>query len=170
MEKMNHQALYDFNRDVVSRALAMLPARLDSREARCLLLAIALQESGCVERCQKLDGGERGPARGLWQFERSGGVKGVLHHPACARLAVRLCIERCNTDAPGPVWEALEHDDILAAVLARLLLLADPCQLPELHDEDGAWHYYLRCWRPGKPHRHRWTDAWRQARAVLGPC
>lgn len=47
------------------------------------------------------------------------------------------------------VWNAIEHDDVLAAGLARLLLYTDPARLPELGKESAAWDLYLRTWRPG---------------------
>ncbi|WP_447751835.1 hypothetical protein [Pseudomonas nicosulfuronedens] len=49
------------------------------------------------------------------------------------------------------MWAAIEHDDILAACMARLLLFTDPARLPALGDESGAWDMYLRVWHPGKP-------------------
>ncbi len=38
-------------------------------------------------------------------------------------------------------------------VFARLLLWTDAKPLPAIGDEQGAWDYYLRNWRPGKPTR-----------------
>ena len=64
-------------RDAVRPALALLPAAMNTPQARCMLLAIGLQESRFVHRRQI-----GGPARGFWQFERGtrtsrGGVWGV---------------------------------------------------------------------------------------------
>mgnify|MGYP001576466703 CR=1 FL=1 len=58
-------------------AFAMLPSKMDTTEARAEMLAIALQESRCQHRAQI-----GGPAKGYWQFEQGGGVRGVLSHPS----------------------------------------------------------------------------------------
>ena len=62
-----------------------------------------------------------------------------------------------------PVWTALETNDVLAGVFARLLLWTDAKPLPAIGDEQGAWAYYLRNWRPGKPHPQTWPGFYRQA-------
>src|SRR5690606_35531315 len=56
-------------------AYALLPSRMDSDRATVMLLAIGLQESRFEHRRQI-----KGPARGFWQFERGGGVRGVMTH------------------------------------------------------------------------------------------
>ena len=53
-------------------AFALLPPAMDTPDARVLLLAIGLQESKFSHRLQI-----GGPARGYWQFEQGGGVRGV---------------------------------------------------------------------------------------------
>lgn len=138
----------------------MLPSQFDSAEARVMLLAIGLQESRMVHRRQ-LGGG---PARGLWQFERGGGVRGVMLHHSSSRYARACCLIAGVAPIVDEVHEAIEHDDVLACAMARLLLWTDPAPLPDLGDSEGAWAYYIRNWRPGKPHRHTWTDQY--ARAV----
>lgn len=132
-----------------------------SRAADAMMDAIARQESGLTHRVQ-LGGG---PARGLWQFEMGGGVRGVLHHHATRDAAVRACVQANVVATPEVVWRALASNDWLAAVFARLLLWSDPAPLPPpiLACEEEAWRYYQRTWRPGKPHRRRWTDCWRAA-------
>jgi len=65
------------------------------------------------------------------------------------------------------IWGALETDDVFACGVARLLLWTDPRKLPAADDEDGAWEYYLRNWRPGKPHRDRWVKNHAAARAQV---
>src|SRR5699024_4138532 len=130
----------------VRAALRLLPDRMTSDEARVMLGATALQESGLVTRQQY-----GGPAHGLWQFERGGSVKGVLKHHATRGHARALCA-KCHVTPTAPaVYEALLRDDVLAAGFARLLLRTDPHTLPALGDEAGAWGLYLRTWRPGKP-------------------
>ena len=128
----------------VAEALLLLPAKMTSPAAEVLLLAIGLQESRLTHRRQI-----GGPARGLWQFERGGGVAGVLRHPVSRDHAVRVCDARGVAPVPEQVYQRLEHDDVLAAAFARLLLFTDPARLPGLGDEEGAWQLYLRTWRPG---------------------
>lgn len=140
----------------------LIPAALEamnlpsSLELRVQMLSICGQESGWEKRYQVLDGGGKGPARGLWQFERGGGVKGVFEHHTTHEHLRLLCRARDVAFDVMQIWMALEHDDVLAAGCARLLLLADPAPLPALGNQAGAWAYYLRCWRPGKPHPKRW--------------
>lgn len=61
------------------------------------------------------------------------------------------------------IWNAIETDDVLAAIAARLLLFTDPKRLPEVGDENGAWNLYTRVWRPGKPHRATWGALYAEA-------
>lgn len=136
----------------VDPALALLLDRMDSAEAVCIMLAICGQEADFRHRWQVIDARRpevRGPARGLWQFERGGGVRGVLMHPASREHACRVCAIRGVEPVAAAVWPALAEDDALAAAFARLLLWTDPYALPELGDEERAWGLYLRCWRPG---------------------
>lgn len=147
--------------DVLTPALALLPVRMDTPAARRMLLAIGLQESALIHRRQI-----RGPARGLWQFEQTGGVYGVMAHSASRQLALQVCEARGVKAETIPVYHALESDDVLAACFARLLLWTDPKPLPA-SVEDG-WHYYMRTWRPGRPHAHTWPGHWRRASEALG--
>lgn len=151
----------------MSAALALLPTRLDTRAARVQLIATGLQESRLTARAQITDSGGAGPARGLLQFERGGGVRGVLEHPATSQLAALLCKLRDVEAEKTAVWAALERDDVLAFGFGRLLLLADPKPLPALDNPQAAWDCYVRNWRPGKPHRETW-DAfyWRALEAI----
>lgn len=154
-------------RGVILPALARLPARMDSPEARVLLLAIGLQESRMTYRRQL-----GGPARGLWQFERGtpetrAGVAGVLLHPASRHYLVSICTAcELRPDAQA-IYERLDTDDVLAAIVARLLLWTDPAPLPATHDADGGWAYYLRTWRPGKPHPETWHHLHVRARDAV---
>lgn len=133
--------------------LLLLPARFDSREARVLMLAIALQESNLAHRKQV-----GGPAMGLWQFEQGGGVHGVLNHAASRLYARSVCLLRAVAPNDGDLYRALSHDDLLACAMARLLLWTDTDALPKIGDVEGAWDYYLRNWRPGKPHPETWRS------------
>ncbi|MBH1688918.1 hypothetical protein I5U86_00430 [Stenotrophomonas maltophilia] len=144
---------------VVVPALAVLgAARYDSPEARVMLLAISGQESGLKVRRQ-----QPGPARGLWQFEQGGGVRGVLNHPSTRAAAALLCGARGVTATPAAVYAQLEQDDILAAGFARLLLFTLPKRLPPIGNVSVAWAQYLDAWRPGKPHIDRWPRNYRAA-------
>lgn len=150
-------------RTAVSPALALLPRNLDTPAARVMLLAIGQQESGFTAREQM--GG--GPARGFWQFEKGtqisrGGVWGVYLHRASGELLRLLCRDRDCTFDPTSIWGSLAHDDVLAAGVARLMLLTDAAALPAVDDTAGGWDCYARTWRPGKPRRETW-DAYHLA-------
>lgn len=151
----------DCLRSVVEPALRRLPERMGSREARLLLLAIGLQESLLTYRAQV-----GGPARGLWQFERGtpetrGGVCGVLMHPATRRYVVAACEMADLSPTERAIYDRIETDDVLACVLARLLLWTDPQPLPA--DAAGGWGLYLRTWRPGRPRPDSWLGNWSRA-------
>lgn len=144
--------------DAFTKAMKLLPAKMDSPEARVMLLAIQRQEDPEQKRCQVLNSGRKGPARGLWQFERGGGVLGVMGHPLIRDMARILCDNRMVEFDSLIIWLHLEHDDVLAAGFARLLLYTDPRPLPKVDDADEAWAYYVRNWKPGKPHPEKWPD------------
>lgn len=152
--------LDEITQSAINPALALLPKHMDSPQARVMLLAIGLQESRFEYRRQM----GNGPARGFWQFEQNGGVRGCVNHPASSGLLRQICVARGVAFEPRAIWAALERDDVLAAVVARLLLYTDPRPLPALDDAQGAWDCYYRNWRPGKPHRQTWDDL--HARAV----
>lgn len=144
--------------DMVEPAFRELPARMASDEARVMLLAIGLQESRFVHRVQMplRKGMPPGPARGFWQFERGGGVRGVLTHDASTMLAHQALARREITSTSHAAWAALATDDVLAAIFARLLLWTDAGPLPAIGDHAAAWDCYIRNWRPGKPHPQTW--------------
>lgn len=158
-----------FNTEIYQPAMAAIDGVLRiprSRAADHLLLAIAGQESAWTHRYQlSSTPGRKGPARGFWQFERAGGVAGVMAHRATQARA-RALAELCGVswDARA-IWEALETDDRLAAGFARLLLWTDPRALPTT--QSAAWQCYLRNWRPGKPHPSKWPSLWAQAWRAL---
>ncbi len=155
--------LSDMIKTGIEPALALLPAKMDTPAARVMLLAIGLQESRFLYRRQLADG----PARGLWQFERGGGVRGVLTHPASREHAYQICASRGVEPIAAAVHPALETDDVLAAAFARLLLWTDPGQLPAIGGTYAAWDLYKRTWRPGKPHRQTWDALYAQAAAEV---
>jgi hypothetical protein len=147
--------------DILDPSLKLLPG-MDSPKARMMLLAIGLQESRFEHRRQI-----GGPARGFWQFEQGGGVRGVLTHKASAYDAVKVCYARGVGSSVKDVYERLEHDDILACCFARLLLFTDPRSLPMIGDTDSAWSYYLHNWRPGRPHRQTWDEMYERGHNLL---
>lgn len=146
---------------IIDPAMRILPPMMTSRRAKAMLLAIGMQESRLTHRKQI-----NGPARGLWQFER-GGVAGVLRHPKTQGHAATVCWRLGNAGTTASVYHALEHDDVLAACFARLLLWTLPGALPARDDADGAWDQYIAAWRPGKPHRHTWGEFYREAWEVV---
>ncbi|WP_315136921.1 hypothetical protein [Achromobacter marplatensis] len=148
----------------ITPALALLPAKMGTAAARVMLLAIGLQESRFVHRRQI-----GGPARGFWQFEKSGGVRGVLLHTSTREQAQAVCKARGVPATAGAVYEALDQDDVLAAAFARLLLWSDPKALPPIDAEAAAWALYQRTWRPGKPHPETWSTLYRQSVAEVVP-
>lgn len=157
----------------IDPALKLLPCKMDSPEARVMLLAIALQESDLRDRRQLVTvtrGGHRitvpeGPAKSFWQGEETGGmVHYVPRHPASKDLAAYLCQARQVPYLDDrAVWNAIENDDVLAAGLARLLLYTDPRPLPALGKRQTAWEYYTRNWKPGKPNPKKWPLCYERA-------
>jgi hypothetical protein len=92
--------------------------------ARVLMFAIAGQESAWSARVQ----GGNGPAHGFWQFERGGGVKSVLTHPASTKMASAACLASGIPSNATNAWGlmATVKGDHLAVAFARLLLWTDP--------------------------------------------
>lgn len=168
--------LQQINTTILTPALALLPAAMDSAEARAQLLATTLQEDPEQTRAQVvIVGGKRrkGPARGLWQFERGtaasrGGVWGVVLNQASRYWLAQVCKARGCEFTAAAIWAAIETDDILAAALARLLLFTDPKRLPALGESEEAWKLYrYRTWRPGKPHPENWPANYAAALRVV---
>lgn len=137
---------------VLPLALSMLPPQMDSPSARAMLIAIGLQESRFKHRRQI-----EGPARSYWQFERAG-ISGVLRHESSRRAASDLLgVVGYRADALS-VYDAIEHNDILACGFARLLLWTHPERLPGRHEANLGWRVYADTWRPGKPHPQTWPE------------
>jgi hypothetical protein len=157
-----------FYNEIVSPGLAHLFALGGPRPsdtATQMLLTIALQESALKHRVQRLNSGNPGPARGWWQFERMGGVAGVMQHPSSSKLARALCESCLVPFTSADIWRCLEGHDVLATGFARLLLWTDPRPLPK--NAHAGWDYYMDNWRPGKPHPAKWPGYWRIASDVL---
>lgn len=122
-------------------------------EARVMCVAIAGQESNWEARLQY-----SGPARSLWQFEKGGGVHGVLTHAASKDPIRAFCDALGIPCDEATVYEAMAWNGLLGAAMARLLLLTDAAPLPSIGMCDQAWEYYERNWRPGAPHPEVWPD------------
>jgi hypothetical protein len=148
----------------INHAYTLLPAKMDDERATHMLLAIGYQESRFTHRAQI-----KGPARGFWQFEKMGGVQGVLQHKL-TKVPIRTALLHLNypsnMDAHG-CWAAIEHNDVLAFCFARLLLFTVPQSLPAADNPTDGWEQYLSGWRPGKPHPATWGAAWAYAARLL---
>lgn len=157
----------------IDPALQILPPKMDSSEARVMLLTIGLQESRFQARRQVIvvnrHGRQQlvaeGPAKSFWMGERGGGmVHGVRVHPATRQYAARLYAVRGVAPRDAAIWNAIERDDVLAAGLARLLLFSDPYKLPGLGHTQLAWELYCqRTWKPGLPRRDTWDGYYQRA-------
>ena len=148
----------------MAEGLALLPPKMDTPKARVQLLAIGLQESKMEFRRQMVKmivNGEKvlrpvGPAKGLLQFEETGGCRGVVKHAAARPHTIYVCKARGVAFNPRAIWDALEKDDVFAFAIGRILLWTDAKPLPELGEAGTAWLYYARVWRPGQPHPDKW--------------
>lgn len=148
---------------VIPAAFALLPAQMASPEAVAMLVAIGLQESKFAHRRQ----GGGGPARGFWQFERGGGVRGVMTHPstrASLNDALKALSFESQIGRSIELHEVVEHNDTVACIFARLLLWTLPADLPTCDQPEVGWNQYLAAWRPGEPRHDSWpthyTTAW----------
>lgn len=148
--------------NAINPALRLLPQAMTSGPAKVQMIAIALQESRIQHRRQI-----GGPARGYWQFEQGGGVRGVLTHQATKhhiRTALATLDYEPEADS-ADCYAVIEHNDILAACFARLLLWTLPGPMPTT--AQAGWDYYIEAWRPGKPHPETWPALYKQAIAVV---
>ncbi len=158
----------------IDKALKILGDKFNTTEAKRLMLAIGFQESGFKHRKQI-----GGPAHGFWQFEKGGGVVGVMKHHSTKRHAKEVC-EALNVPFElNAIYHALVDNDLLSASFARLLLWPDPKGLP--NNSQQAWEYYIRMWRPGaylrgfkktkeQPYPEmskRWPANWKKANQLI---
>lgn len=133
-----------------------------TKEAERFILAIALQESRAKFRKQiGAQGLPTGPANSYVQFEKGGGVKGVLNHASTKGKITRILADYDINRTEQDVWEAMRYHDILAACMARLLIYTLPDSLPVTAQQ--GWDQYISAWRPGHPHRQTWDAFWQQA-------
>jgi hypothetical protein len=146
--------------NIIPAALSLLPDRMDSPEARAMLIAIALQESALRHRRQV-----GGPALGLLQWELAQ-VGLVLRHPVVGPLARNVLAALVYEPGDPPhehIHAAMEHNDVLQCAFSRLLLWPDAAPLPRRDDVQGSLATYLRVWKPGRPHPEKWPANWAAA-------
>lgn len=153
-----------FHDNALTPALRLLPSPMDTMPARAMVIAICLQESRLLHRHQI-----GGPAHGYAQFELGGGVRGVLAHSA-SRPHIQTVLAALDYDPAADAtacYTAIEHNDILAAAFARLLLYTLPDTLPNRNAPAIGWAQYVKAWRPGKPHRETWDACFARAWNVV---
>ena len=147
---------------VVPAAYKLLPEKMESKAATCLMLATMLQESRGLYRKQI-----QGPAVSYFQFEKNGGILGVLEHPI-TRPIIQGVLRTLNYDfSPITSYEALVHNDILATCYARLFYWTNPAPLPSIDDVNGMLNYYIKTWRPGRPRVDTFPLLYSQAKEVV---
>lgn len=154
------------HRFIVPAAYSLLPPSMSSDRATAMLLSIGLQESQFKHRRQLWNG----PAKSFWQFEMGGGVKGISTH-VDTKDHVEQCLEALRYTHKLSDYRAthaaIENNDVLACVCARLLLWTLPDKLPEKGEHDKSWQQYMDGWRPGKPHRDTWSEYYDTAWSIV---
>ena len=139
----------------IALGLALLPLVMSRNlpQVQIQLLTTHLQESPGQDQCQITNSktpGACGPARGIFQFEKAGGVAGVLNHPSTRVAAAEVCRKLGIAPTADAVYEALRTtDDQLDVAFARMLYWTDKDPLPKFGDVTKSWEYYIRNWRPG---------------------
>lgn len=145
----------------IEPALMLLPSKMYGAGARAMLLATAIQETGLKHRRQV-----GGPALSWWQFDPGdqAALALVLRHPAASATALALLDQLGYWgETPESIRLATEHNDVLAAGLARLLLWTLPGPLPYKRQIEKGWEQYLAAWNPGRPRPETWQQSWNTA-------
>lgn len=129
----------------------LLAPRWDTIDSQALLLVIAHHESGLTHRHQI-----NGPAVGWWQFEKGGGTKQIfstaLGRRALSDFHIPLDLDSAHL--------AVEYNDTIAFVYARLLLFSDPFAIPPYDgSKNDLFQYYDHLWRPGKPRENSFYES-----------
>lgn len=144
-----------------------LPIAFDTREARAVLVAWALQVEGCT--------GGAGP----WNFSRNAILRVTLN-PGVDDAAAAACRDARIACAARDILRRIERDHILACRLARLAMATDDHTLPSVHpqSEEQAWQLLLRITHPPVAEdpgcdryaeaRERWSRSWAQALQAVG--
>lgn len=149
---------------IIEPSLGVLSVFVDKKvdiasiEAKLLLIAIGIQESGLTARRQF----GHGPARSWWQIEELTALDTIQRwRPLKAYLTY--------LEIPIPIHTAtlfgyvLQYSEYAACGIARGILALDPSPLPTVGDLSGAWETYRRCWRPGKPRLEKWDSSYQLA-------
>lgn len=161
MSNPNPELTYYMHRHILPAAFHFLPGKMQSQNAHAEILAAGLQESEFNARVQ----GGGGPAHGLFQFEKNGGVAEVLDAPDTAAMLAPILKIMCYKPNRDEIYQAIVHNDVLAVILARCILWHVPGMLAGPTQPDKGYQQYLRAWRPGKPGPDRWpanfAEAWR---------
>lgn len=158
------EVVWYIRQNILPAAFSFLPGQMDTPEARAMLFAIGFQESNFRYRRQI---GE-GPARGFWQFERMGGVAEILQDKVTGPIIKPICKTLVVSTTPAACHEAIQHNDILAACFARLLMYRDSRPLPKkLEGPLVGWSIYRDNWRPGKPHPEKWPANFKKGWTVV---
>lgn len=167
-------------REDIEAGLNLLPTIRKTDSARLQLYATNRQENPARHPRQlvKKDGKLQpvGPAAGDYQFELTGGIRGLLNFksPTVQTLLAGACRARGVSQNAEAIFGALQVDPVFAAALARLLYYTDPKPLPAVADEAGAWALYLRTWRPGAYDRQpeelraKWRKSYTEAMNAYG--
>lgn len=159
----------------IDAGLALLPEPLRTLDAKVQLYATSIQENPTRAPRQliKKDGKLQpiGPAAGDYQFEKTGGIRGLINFKSTRVQAMLagVCKARNVATTVDALFEAIQVDPVLAAALARLLYFTDSGALPRAGAEQYAWEVYLRTWRPGAYERDpqglraKWSTSYAQA-------
>lgn len=166
LNDVNEDMLYFVHKAIIPDAFQLLPGIMRSREANAMLLAIGLQESRFRYRRQLPDG----PANGFWQFEpgEKAALGMMLKHEATNKILFPILKQLNYTPNRLTLYEALRHNDVLAAIFARLLLWTVYGEMPKAYDPDKGWMQYLEGWQPGRPHPETWPACFKLAWEVVG--
>jgi hypothetical protein len=147
---------------IVAPTLRWLDYPYNFVEARILLLAIGLTESGFETRLQI-----SGPARGFWQFELYGGCE-EFYSSLKLRKFRDAALELGFVARPGATYGLIGNGaDHLACLMARAILWLEPKPLPSIGDVDEAYRQYRARWRPGKPSKARFVRSYETAIEVV---
>lgn len=155
--------------DVIRPALMAqyLPIAFDTREARAVLLAWALQVEG-------MTAGE-----GPWAMGKNAILRVTLN-PTIDDAAAIACQDAKIRCSARDIGRRIEADHLLACRLARLALSLDPHTLPKAapEGEEQAWQLLLRVTHseidedPDSEDyaeaRARWSRSWAQALQAVG--
>lgn len=164
----------------IEAGLSLLSAIRKTDAARLQVYATNRQENPTRSPRQliKKDGKLQplGPAAGDYQFELTGGIRGLLNFksPRVQGQLAEACKARNVPRNAEAIFDALQVDPIFAAALARLLFYTDAKALPAVGDEAGAWALYLRTWCPGAYDRQpeelraKWRKSYADAMKAYG--